>query len=286
MSERMASLNGLARLDGHRATVTGGAQGFGRAIAARLIEAGAVVHLVDRNTVAVNETAASLAELARARGYHGSAVAHTLDITDEAGVDAYFAELGEHHGPALLVNNAGVFSNFLIPAMSIPEFERILRVNVTGTFIMSQRFAASRSSGHADAIVNIASVDALQPSAPGLSHYTTSKHAIAGLTKTMAMELGPSGIRVNAVCPGASITEGALALISADSGSGIDVATQWGGIADRTPMGRLVEPDDVARAVHFLASPLAAAITGALLPVDGGILIQPLEGYLEDDHGN
>lgn len=285
MSASLESFDALARLDGYVATVTGGAQGFGRAIATRLIEAGADVHLVDRNADAVRDTAARLAELAEGLGYRGTVTGHAFDITDEVAVSTHFDSLAGHEGPSLLVNNAGVFSNVLIPAMSIAEFERILRVNVTGTFLMSQRFAAISRPGATTAIVNIASVDALLPSAPGLSHYTTSKHAVGGLTKTMAMELGRAGVRVNAVCPGASITEGALALIEAEGGDGIDVATQWAGIAQHAPLGRLVEPDDIARAVHFLASPLASSITGVLLPVDGGIVIQPLEGYVEDPDG-
>ena len=77
-----------------------------------------------------------------------------------------------------------------------------------------------------------------------------------------------------------------MALIVGGSAGGIDVAEQWAGIAKRTPLGRLVEPDDIARAAHFLASPLASSVTGVLLPVDGGILIQPMEGYVEGDHGN
>ncbi len=94
------------------------------------------------------------------------------------------------------------------------------------------------------------------------------------------MELAPAGIRVNAVCPGAAMTEGAIALVTAGAPEGIDVAAQWDGIKDRTPLGRLCDPDDVGRAVVFLASDLAGFVTGALLPVDGGILVQPLEGYV------
>ena len=113
-------------------------------------------------------------------------------------------------------------------------------------------------------------------------HYTASKHAVAGLTKALSVELAPRGVRVNAVCPGASMTEGAVAFVEAGAPDGIDLAAQWAGIASRTPMGRLIDPDDVARAVVFLASDLSASVTGVLLPVDGGILAQPLEGYADE----
>ncbi len=128
--------------------------------------------------------------------------------------------------------------------------------------------------------MNIASVDAFNTSAEGLAHYTTSKHAIAGMTKSMAIELAAHGIRVNAVCPGAAMTEGAIALVTAGAPEGIDVEAQWDGIKDRTPLRRLCDPDDVARAVLFLASGMASFVTGAFLVVDGGILVQPLEGYV------
>jgi NAD(P)-dependent dehydrogenase (short-subunit alcohol dehydrogenase family) len=174
-----------------------------------------------------------------------------------------------------------VFSNYRFVAMQQEEFERVLRVNVTGAFLCAQAMAQLLIERHAGGvIVNVASVDALHPSAEGLAHYTTSKHAIAGLTRTLAMELAPHGIRVNAVCPGAAMTEGAIALVTAGAPEGIDVAAQWSGIKDRTPLGRLCTPDDVARAVLFLASDLAVFVTGILLPVDGGILVQPLEGYV------
>jgi NAD(P)-dependent dehydrogenase (short-subunit alcohol dehydrogenase family) len=156
-----------------------------------------------------------------------------------------------------------------------------MAVNVRGTFLCAREFAR-RASGDRHTgrvIVNVASVDALAPSCEGQVHYTASKHAVAGLTKALSVELAPVGIRVNAVCPGASMTEGAVEFVQAGAPLGIDLAAQWNGIAARTPLGRLIEPGDVADSVLFLASSLARSITGVLLPVDGGILAQPLEGY-------
>lgn len=266
----------LLGLRGRCAIVTGAAQGFGAAIAGRLSEAGAVVVVADQNADGAEIRAAALASAG------GRAVADHVDVTDQRGVEALLAAARSHTGRVdILVNNAGVFSNFLVSAMPPEEFERILRVNVLGSFICAQAVSRlMREDGHGGVIVNVASVDALRPSAEGLSHYTTSKHAIAGLTRSLAMELAPHGIRVNAVCPGAAMTEGAIALIREGAPEGIDVESQWDGIVDRTPLGRLCTPDDVGRAVLFLASDMAAFVTGVLLPVDGGILVQPLEGYV------
>ena len=150
-----------------------------------------------------------------------------------------------------LINNAGVFSNFLLENLSSDEFDRILRVNIKGAFLCSKEFARiNQTSAKGKVIINIASVDALNPSCVGQVHYTSSKHAVAGLTKGLSVELAPKGMRVCAVCPGAALTEGAIELVQAG-----------------------------APAVLFLVSPMAASITGILLPVDGGISSQTFEGY-------
>lgn len=285
----LTPLADLWRLDGRRAVVTGAARGFGAAIARRLAEAGARVTVADLRGDEAEQTAARIAAETGADCW-----GCPVDVSDEDSVAALFDSVAQRWGPVdLLVNNAGVFSNYYVADMPRDEWARILDVNVTGTFLCSRAAARAMSphggeptdgaAGHrrrTGVIVNVASVDALAPSAEGLLHYTTSKHAIAGLTRSLAMELAPAGIRVNAVCPGAAMTEGAIELVTAGAPAGIDLEAQWNGIVDRTPLGRLCQPDEIGRAVVFLASDMAAFITGVLLPVDGGILVQPLEGYV------
>jgi len=275
----LTPLQELWRLDGRCAIVTGGAQGFGAAIARRLAEAGATVTIADRKA----EEAVKAAERI---GDETGSVCHArpVDIADEASVDDLVQSVESSVGPLdVLVNNAGVFSNYLSADMPIAEFARIIDVNVTGTFTCARAAIRTMTARGRGVIVNVASVDALAPSAEGLAHYTTSKHAIAGLTRSLAMEVAPKGIRVNAVCPGAAMTEGAIEFVAAGAPAGIDLEAQWSGIVDRTPLGRLCQPDDIGRAVVYLASDMAAFVTGALLPVDGGILVQPLEGYVGPD---
>ena len=276
MTADRPSLAELADLGGRVAVVTGAARGFGAAIADRLAEAGATVIVAD---VRLEEATATAARIADRTG--ATCVAGHLDVTDEGAVAAAFAAWHSDPGPVdVLVNNAGVFSNHLAHEMPIAEFDRILAINVRGAYLCSQAALRRMRAAGQGVIVNVASVDAMVTSAEGLTHYTTSKHAIAGMTRSLAVEAAPLGVRVNAVCPGAAMTEGAVELVTGGEPTGIDVEAQWDGIVNRTPMGRLCDVDDVARAVVFLASDLAAFVTGVLLPVDGGILIQPLEGYV------
>ena len=272
------SLSSLFSLEGKTAIVTGAAQGFGFAIAERLSEAGAAVAVVDVN----GEGAEKAVELLRAENPGARIEWYQSDVTVSEAVDtmvnAVEADLG---AVDILVNNAGTFSNYLFHRMPREEFERIQRVNVLSTFLCSQRVVQSMlESGREGQIINVASQDAFRSSAEGLVHLTTSKHAIAGLTRSLAMELGPHGIRVNAVCPGASLTEGVREFIAQGADEGIDVEEQWDGIVARTPLGRLIEPDEIGVAVAVIASGLLQSMHGHLLPVEGGILVSPIEGYV------
>jgi 2-deoxy-D-gluconate 3-dehydrogenase len=258
----------LLDLGGKVAIVTGAAQGFGFACARRLAEAGAAVVVADRR--------ADRLETARRRldEPEWKVAAVECDIASEPDVQRLVDTAVTTFGRLdVLVNNAGVFSNFLLEHMSPDEFQRIIGVNVGGGFLCIRAAAARmREQGEGGSIVNITSIDAIHPSGSGLSHYGTSKHAIWGLTKTMALELGPDRIRVNAVAPGPSLTEGAVEFVQAGAPEGIDVEAQWAAYEARIPLRRLAHPDDVARTTLFLASDLGAYVNGAQIVVDGGLL--------------
>ena len=187
----LSSISELVSLKGKCAIVTGAAQGFGAAISRRLGEAGATVFVSDRNVEGAEQSAERLRNL----GY--DAIAHSVDIADRDTVEALVDAATEGTGRVdILVNNAGIYSNYYFAQMPPQEFADTVSVNVVGTFQMSQAVTQRMiADGQGGSIVNIASVDAFNTSAEGLAHYTTSKHAIGGMTKSMAIELAAHNIR-------------------------------------------------------------------------------------------
>jgi 2-deoxy-D-gluconate 3-dehydrogenase len=259
----------LLDLTGRVALVTGAAQGFGFASARRLAEAGASVLLTDRRGDRVEAAAVRLSA-------HGERVSWAVgDVSVRGEVDELVAAAVACFGRLdVLVNNAAVYSNFRVEELPLDRFASVLDVNVSGAFWCARQAARRMiEQGHGGVIVNVTSIDALHPTSGGMSHYTTSKHALWGLTKCLALELGPHGIRTNAVAPGPSLTEGAIEYIEAGAPKGIDVERQWAEAAGRVPMRRWAEPDEVARVVVFLASDLSAYVNGAQIVVDGGYLV-------------
>jgi len=252
MQEAMLPVTPSFRLDGKRALVTGASKGIGRAGAVALAAAGAEVVLAART---LPELEATVAELAAA-GHRAKAV--RLDVTERDAVRALVAAEGPFDA---LLNNAG--TNIREPFLDVSDaaLDALLDLNVRSMFTVAQ--AVARGMRQGGAIVNLSSVNG-HVGGGNRSVYTATKHAIEGLTKAMAFELGPRGIRVNALAPGfveTPLTEGVLG----------DPKFR-DRIVRATPMGKLATVEDVMGAIVFLLSPASAMITGHSPVVDGGML--------------
>jgi 2-deoxy-D-gluconate 3-dehydrogenase len=256
-------------LDGKRAVVTGAAMGIGRGIASRFVEAGADVVLVDLDSHAVEAAADGL------RGGRGKVEWLALDIArDDAEAVIVAKAVSAFGGLDILVNNAGIYPQVPLLEMPIELLDRVLAVNLRSLVLISREAAKQMvDQGGGGAILNIASIDSLHPSMVGLAAYDTSKGGVWMFTKSLALELAPHGIRVNAIAPGGITTEGTKKPLA---GSGMTEAEQRAVIeefAKRVPMGRMGEPDEIALASVFLVSDAASYVTGSLLVVDGGALL-------------
>ena len=255
----------LAWSPGRRAIVTGGASGLGLGIVERLVMAGTRVVAVDRD-------AAALAALA-VRFPAGEVTTAQVDVTDDAAVEsAVAAAVAELGGLDLLVNSAGVFAFRSLEATDPGLWDRILDVNLRGTYlVLRAAMPALKASGHA-AVVNIAS-DAGKRGYPLLAAYCASKFGVIGLTQAVAAEVAGDGVRVNAVCPATVADTGMGAQVArekVDLGWGRDVAEVLERGAASFPLGRVGQVADVVEATMFLLSDSAEWITGESLNVDGG----------------
>jgi NAD(P)-dependent dehydrogenase (short-subunit alcohol dehydrogenase family) len=256
----------LLSLKGRVALVTGGAQGIGFAIARRFAEAGAAVAIAD-----VNERGA-LTAAARLTQQGAGAIAVTLDVSEAASVAAGAQRTTEELGAIdIWVNNAGIFPT--APMLEMPDemWDTIVSVNLRGVFFGGREAGRRmRTHGRGGVIINLASTSAHAGFGPGLSAYTSSKHGILGLTKAQAIELGPFGVRVVALSPQVTRTEGAAAAAAQFEESGVGDVNE--AVAAKTPLGRVGVPDDIARVALFAASDMAMFVSGSVIPVDGGLL--------------
>jgi 3-oxoacyl-[acyl-carrier protein] reductase len=242
-------------LQGQRALVTGASRGIGKAIALALGGRGAVV--VGTATTAAG--AQSITEYLRGAGAQGGGV--QLDVRVESNVESVVAEFEKTHGPiSILVNNAGVTRDNLAMRMKEAEWDAVIDTNLTPVFRLSKAVLRGMLKARAGRIINITSVVGSSGNA-GQINYAAAKAGIAGMTRSLAREIGSRGVTVNCVAPGFIDTDMTRALSD----------EQRAALLQQIPLGRLGTPEDVAAVVAFLASPQAAYITGATLHVNGGM---------------
>jgi NAD(P)-dependent dehydrogenase (short-subunit alcohol dehydrogenase family) len=256
----------MAQIAGRGAIVTGAAGGMGRAIAARFVAEGAGVVLVDSAAEGLHDLAASLG---------ASAVAVAGDVSNPDDVQRIVAAAAHSFESLdIVVNCAAIVRGGTLSDLSLEEWELVTRVNVTGTFLVCQAASQamirqSSGGGHSRAIVNIASIEGrvvvASTGRPSV-HYAASKAAVEMMTRSLAVELAPYRIRVNAVCPGLIDTPMAAGIFADPE------RTEW--FLSRIPLHRAGKPEEIASAVLFLSSSEAEYITGETLVVDGGWLVQ------------
>ncbi|HZN34482.1 MAG TPA: 3-oxoacyl-[acyl-carrier-protein] reductase [Pirellulaceae bacterium] len=242
-------------LTGQTAVVTGASQGLGKAIAMALAAAGAKVACVARSADKLKDTVAAIT----AAG--GQAEAFPCDVKESAAVDALIDGIAEKWGKIdILINNAGVTRDTLLPRMSDQEWDDVINTNLRGSFLFARACSRHMMRARYGRVINISSVSGLMGNA-GQTNYSASKAGLIGFTRSMSRELAGRKVTINAVCPGFIESDMTKVL-------GEMIVDE---VKKRIPAKRLGLPEDVATCVLFLASPAACYVTGQVLTVDGGM---------------
>ncbi len=252
------------QLAGRHAVVTGASRGIGASVAAALVAQGMLVSLFGRDLSALEGVAAQLGGTA-----HADAVA--VDVSDAQAVPAAFAAARDRFGPVdVLINNAGQAASAKFTDTDVALWNRLLAVNLTGTYLCTREAIGDMLAGGFGRIVNVASTAGLRGAAY-ISAYSASKHAVIGLTRSLALEYAQRDITVNAVCPGyvdTDIVKGAIANIMHKTGRSASEAL--GTLVATNPQRRLIEPQEVAEAVVWLCRPGSESVTGQSIVLSGG----------------
>ena len=241
-------------LTGKKAVVTGGGKGLGLAISAALIKAGAQVYITGRDEMALQQAVGEL-------GSNCSYAVFDLSALDT--IPAFAARLEKDFGSVdILVNNAGINLKKDFLELTDEDFDRIIKTNQYAVFALTREIAKQMVPRRTGSIVMISSM-ASQYGIPKVVAYSASKSAVEGMTRAMAVELSPLGIRVNCIAPGFIATEMSAKALNNDK-------ERMNKVLSRTPMGKLGQPSDIGNAVVYLCSNEASYVTGVVLPVDGG----------------
>jgi 2-hydroxycyclohexanecarboxyl-CoA dehydrogenase len=247
-------------LEKRMAFVTGGASGIGRAIALRLAREGAAVAIADKNGAAAEAVAAEI------RSGDRRAAAISIDVSDGASVAVAVEAARKALGPiGICVNSAGIADFVGFTDLDEERFDRMIAVHLKGTYLVCRAVVPDMIAAKWGRLVNVSSAAGLNGGGPGLAHYAAAKAGILGLTKALALELGPKGITANAIAPGLIDTP-----LIRQAGA---PANLYDAVVARLPVQRIGQPDDIAAACAYLASEEASFCTGQVLSPNGGAVV-------------
>jgi NAD(P)-dependent dehydrogenase (short-subunit alcohol dehydrogenase family) len=256
------------RFEGQVAVITGAARGIGTACAVRFAQEGAHVVCLDLLVEENEAVAAECVELG------AESLALTCNVTEPESVASCVKTVLERWGRVdTLITSAGIYTGSPLPEVSLEQWQRLIDINLTGVFLCNQAVAPAMMEQHSGSIINISSM-AGKTSWPSTAEYSASKTGVIGLTRSVAMELAPYGVTVNAVCPGNTLTE-MVRKVAERQGEQLGMTgEEWLEMrANDCPMNRLAEPWEIAGVCAFLASQDSRYITGQALEVDGGLVM-------------